>query len=71
MRIIRYSRLKPDKGITYSRQQLRRKVAVGQFPKPITLDNRAEKPTIGWLESEIDAWIAERAALRATPKAAA
>ena len=28
----------------------------GQFPRPINLDARA----VGWLESEIDAWIADR-----------
>jgi prophage regulatory protein len=28
----------------------------GQFPRPINLGARA----VGWLESEIDAWIADR-----------
>jgi predicted DNA-binding transcriptional regulator AlpA len=71
MRIIRFPRLGPEKGINYSRQQLRRKIAAGEFPAPIPLNNTATKPTIGWLESEIDGWITERAALRAAPKAAA
>jgi predicted DNA-binding transcriptional regulator AlpA len=71
MRIIRFPRLAPDKGINFCRQQIRRKVAAGEFPPPITLDNRESKASIGWLESEIDAWIAERAALRDAPKAAA
>jgi len=31
-------------------------MAKSQFPKPISLGARA----VGWLESEIDAWIAER-----------
>ena len=70
MRIIRFQRLASDKGITYSRQQLRRKIAAGEFPAPIPLNNTATKPTIGWLESEIDGWITERAALRGAPKAA-
>ncbi len=41
----------------------------GKFPKPIKLTERAT----GWLESEVDAWIAARAAERAsepTPAAA-
>lgn len=33
----------------------------GQFPKRLQLGGNA----VGWLESEIDAWIAERAAERA------
>lgn len=31
-------------------------MAKDQFPKPISLGARA----VGWLESEIDAWIAQR-----------
>jgi predicted DNA-binding transcriptional regulator AlpA len=69
MRIIRFPRLAPEKGITFCRQQIRRKVAAGEFPPPITLDNRESKASIGWLESEIDTWIAARAALRDAPKA--
>jgi prophage regulatory protein len=39
----------------------------GKFPKRIKISERAS----GWLESEIDSWIAERiAASRAEPKAA-
>jgi predicted DNA-binding transcriptional regulator AlpA len=63
MRIIRYSQLS-WKGISYSRQQLRRKIAAGEFPQPITLDNRVHAPSIAWLEHEIDAWIEHRASLR-------
>jgi len=35
-------------------------IAQGSFPKPISLGARA----VGWLESEIDAWIALRIAAR-------
>jgi predicted DNA-binding transcriptional regulator AlpA len=63
MRIIRYPQL-AAKGINYSRQQIRRKVANLTFPRPITLDDRADRPSIAWLESEIDAWLEHRAALR-------
>jgi predicted DNA-binding transcriptional regulator AlpA len=69
MRIIRYPGLR-EKGIGYSRQQLRRKIAAGEFPQPITLDNREYPPSIAWIEQEIDAWIEQRAALRDTKQAA-
>jgi predicted DNA-binding transcriptional regulator AlpA len=59
MRILRYNQL-ATKGVTYSRQQLRRKIAAGEFPKPITLDDREERPSIAWLEDEIDGWILKR-----------
>lgn len=36
-------------------------VAAGEFPKPVKLGRRA----IGWIETEVDDWIAERGALRA------
>jgi predicted DNA-binding transcriptional regulator AlpA len=70
MRIIRYPGL-AAKGIHYSRQQLRRKIAAGEFPAPIPLDNRVSYPSIAWLESEVDGWIEARAALRDKPQAAA
>ena len=59
MRLIRYNQLS-DRGITYSRQQLRRKIAAGEFPKPIPLDDREQRPSIAWLEDEIDGWILQR-----------
>jgi len=52
--------LKTVKGIRFSRQHLHRLVKRGLFPKPIKLG----AATNGWLESEIDAWIASRAASR-------
>ncbi len=69
MRILRYPQL-AARGITYSRQQLRRKIAAGEFPAPIPLDNRQDHPTIAWIEHEIDAWIEKRAALRGQKVAA-
>ena len=35
-------------------------IAAGAFPKPCTVGARA----VAWLESEVDAWIAERLAAR-------
>jgi predicted DNA-binding transcriptional regulator AlpA len=69
MRIIRYPGL-AAKGIHYSRQQLRRKIAAKEFPAPIALDNREVHPSIAWLEHEIDGWIEARAALRDKAQAA-
>ena len=37
----------------------------GRFPKPINLGARA----VGWLESEIDGWIAERVQASRSPRA--
>lgn len=39
-----------------ARSTLYAKVAEGSFPKPIALGPRA----VGWLEEEIDNWLAER-----------
>jgi prophage regulatory protein len=52
--------LKTLKGIRFSRQHLHRLIKNGRFPKPIKLG----PATNGWLESEIDAWIALRASER-------
>jgi prophage regulatory protein len=64
MRILTYGQLK-EKGIPYCREQVRRKAKAGSFPAPIPLSDRR----IAWIESEVDAWLAERASRR-EPKAA-
>ncbi len=43
-----------------SRSSIYQRVKEGRFPAPVTLGDRA----VGWLESEIDAWIAERISAR-------
>ena len=43
-----------------SRSSLYRLAAAGQFPRPIQLGPRA----VGWLQSEISAWIEQRTAER-------
>ena len=60
MRIIPPSELGPSKGITFSnvyRLELERR---GKFPKRIRLGERR----YGYSESELDAWLEERAAIR-------
>ena len=47
--------------IGLSRPTLWRMVKAGQFPQPFQL---ASPSSVGWLASEIDAWIAARAASR-------
>ncbi|MGA7328313.1 MAG: AlpA family phage regulatory protein [Rhodomicrobium sp.] len=57
MRIVTLKDLKPTKGIGYTAEHLRRLEAAGKFPRRIKIgENR-----VAWLESEIDAWIAQKA----------
>jgi prophage regulatory protein len=60
MRLITFARLGREKGIDYCRDHLRRLCDAGKFPRPIPISGRR----IGWEESEIDDWIAKRAAQR-------
>jgi prophage regulatory protein len=59
-----YSKL-PEKGIYYSRVHLARLIAAGKFPAPVEVGTGR----IAWIESELEAWLAERP--RRFPKAAA
>jgi prophage regulatory protein len=54
--ILRWPEL--SKRVPLSRSHAHALAAQGKFPKPIKLGPRAS----GWLESEIDAWIANRVA---------
>jgi prophage regulatory protein len=49
-----------------SRSSIYAAMAAGTFPKPIRLGALA----VGWLESEIDAWLNERIAATRNPSAA-
>ena len=51
LRIIEVQRRVP-----YSRSTIYLKVNRGEFPQPISLGARA----VGWLESDVDEWIAQR-----------
>ncbi|MCW8309113.1 AlpA family phage regulatory protein [Acidiphilium sp. PA] len=59
MKFIRYPELK-DRGIPWTRVHLGRLVRAGEFPPPVNLGGNS----IAWVEAEIDAWAAERAASR-------
>ena len=52
--ILRLPEVKARTGLSRSTIYLR--IAEGKFPPPINLGERS----VGWVESEIDAWIAKR-----------
>jgi prophage regulatory protein len=53
-KIIRLSAVKARCGL--SRSTLYNRIAAGEFPSPVALGARS----VGWVESEISAWIAAR-----------
>ena len=55
-RVLRLPRVQARTGL--SRSTIYMRVAQGSFPKPVRLGARA----IGWIESEVDAWIREQIA---------
>jgi len=64
MRVLAYPELKEKKGIRYVREHIRRREKARTFPQHIDLG----EGRIAWIEEEIDAWLAERAALRASAR---
>jgi len=65
MKLLAYDDLRPLKGVPYSKVQLWRKEKIGDFPKRVRLGAGRH----GWVESEIDEWIAARIAERDASKA--
>jgi len=61
VRIIRLKTVKARCGL--SRSTLYNRMAAGEFPRAVTLGARS----VGWIESEIDAWIAARIEASRTP----
>jgi prophage regulatory protein len=59
-RFILFPDLHPKKGIPHSKTQLWRLEKVGKFPKRVKIS----AGRYGWVEAEIDAFIAERIAAR-------
>jgi prophage regulatory protein len=66
MRVISYSKLEAEKGIRFSREHIRRLVKAKKFPSPLDLGDH----TIGWIDSELDAWLEAKAARRPSAKVA-
>ena len=60
MRILSFVELRSEKGIPYSKVHLWRLERDGKFPKRVPLGESRH----GWLDSEIDDWLAARAAER-------
>lgn len=59
--ILRLPFVKARTGLSRSTIYLR--IAAGSFPKPVSLGSRA----VGWLESEIDAWLASCVEISRSP----
>ena len=62
VKLIDFKSLAHAKGINYSRDHLRRKCKAGEFPKPV----RVSEHRIGWVEAEVDAWLAAKEQARDT-----
>jgi prophage regulatory protein len=60
MKVIYFKELKPQKGINYCRDHLRRKCKAGEFPQPVAISTAR----IAWIEAEIDEWLADKAQAR-------
>jgi prophage regulatory protein len=63
LRILRRKKVEIKTGI--SRSSIYDGIKRGTFPKPIQLGQQS----VGWLESEIDAWLRERIAASRAPSA--
>ena len=66
MRIISPAELASLKGISFSNPYRLELEAQGKFPKRVKIGVRR----YGYLQSEIDNWLTERAAVRTAPEAA-
>jgi prophage regulatory protein len=61
IKLLRYCELSETRGITYSRRHLYTMENERKFPRRVPLgENR-----VGWIESEVDGWLKEKAASRA------
>jgi prophage regulatory protein len=61
IKLLRYCELSETRGITYTRRHLYTMENEGKFPRRVALgENR-----VGWIESEVDSWLQEKADSRA------
>lgn len=61
MRLLNIQELRTVKGVDFSKPQIYRLIADKKFPRQLSISEKR----VAWLESEIDAWIQERAEARA------
>ena len=54
MRFMRLTEVIKDTGL--GRSSIYKRIAQGEFPKPVPLGGR----TVGWVSDEVEAWILER-----------
>ena len=54
MRFMRLTEVIKDTGL--GRSSIYKRIAEGEFPKPVPLGGRA----VGWVSDEVEAWILER-----------
>jgi prophage regulatory protein len=59
IKFLRYPDLRL-RGIPFSRQHIYNLAKAGRFPKPVNIGDA----TVGFVETEVDAWAAERIAQR-------
>jgi prophage regulatory protein len=60
VRLISYSQLRAEKGIPFSRPWIDHLIEQGKFPRKVRISPNRR----GWLESEIDGYLADCAAER-------
>jgi predicted DNA-binding transcriptional regulator AlpA len=63
MALLIYPQLRPEKGISDSRETIRRKVLLGEFPQPI----RTSARRIAWDSAEVDEYLERLKAQRRPP----
>ncbi|MCW5699260.1 MAG: AlpA family phage regulatory protein [Rhodospirillales bacterium] len=61
LKIVSFSDLKDRFGLTWTRVHVNRLIKAGQFPQKVQIS----AGRVGWLESEIEAWLRARADERA------
>jgi prophage regulatory protein len=60
MRVLSFDELLPKKGIRYSRSHTYRLIKNGNFPRPVAIGGNC----VGFIEDEIDEWLASKVAER-------
>jgi prophage regulatory protein len=65
VRLLSYRDLKPLKGIPYSDEWIRELIKRGKFPRRVQLGGKR----VGFIETEIDEWLKDRADERDTVSA--